>query len=79
MKKTTSELFVSYRYGDDFYEVFTTLKDAEKATVENNESLKKFRYLSKEPYKTMTLADALESMKDYVKEYTEQSILYPEE
>jgi hypothetical protein len=36
MKKSTSDLFVSYRYGDDIYDVFTTLKEAEKATYSSS-------------------------------------------
>lgn len=83
MKKSTSELFVSYRYGDDVYDVFTTLKEAEKATIENNieleKHLKRYKYISKAPYKTMTLSQCIDDMKDYTKEYTEQQILYPEE
>ena len=83
MKKSTSELFVSYRYGDDIYDVFTTLKEAEKATIENNIELEKrlvkYKYISKAPYKAMKLSDAIEEMKDYVCEYTENQILYPEE
>jgi len=84
MKKETLELFVSYRYGDDFYEVFTTLKEAEKATTENNKSLAKnkkvFSYLSHSlPYKAMSLSEAIEEIKDYVRDTTEYNIRYPEE
>lgn len=83
MKKSTSEIFVSYRYGDDFYEVFTTLKEAEKSTIDNNlklaEWLKQYKYISKAPFKTMTLNEAMEEIKDYMRSYTEQQILYPEE
>jgi hypothetical protein len=85
MKKITLELFVSYRYGDDLCDVkvFTTRKEAEKATVEDNKELakrlEKYRYISKAPYKTMTLHEAIDEMKDYVRETTEQNIRYPEE
>ena len=83
MKKSTSDLFVSHRYGDDFNEVFTTLKEAEKATVDNNidlaKRLTKYKFISKAPYKTMTLSEAMEEIKDYMRDYTEQQILYPEE
>lgn len=83
MKKSTSELFVSYRYGDDFNEVFTTLKEAEKATIDNNiklaEWIKQYKYTSKAPYKAMTLSEAIEEIKDYMRDYMEQQILYPEE
>jgi hypothetical protein len=36
MKKSKSELWVSYQYGRDIYDVFTTKKEAEKVNIENN-------------------------------------------
>jgi len=75
MKKETNELFVSHRYGCDIYEVFTTRKEADKMTTENNKIFVK----SKNKFKTMTLGDAMEQMVDYVQETTENNIRYPVE
>ena len=79
MKKTTSELFVSHSYGDsEVGEVFTTKKEAEKDTDKKNDHYEKVLIPSmgslvtdktpKRPYKTMTLWDAIDSIKDYVRD-----------
>lgn len=79
MKKTTSELFVSHSYGDsEIGEIFTTKKEADKATDKKNDHYEKVLIPSmgslvtsttpKRPYKTMTLWDAIDSIKDYVRD-----------
>lgn len=73
MKKETSELYVYYRYGDnEIYEVFTTLKEAEKEANRRNIELKAY-YKKKDytEYKAITLAEALDMIMDSVRENTE--------
>ena len=75
MKRSTSELFVSHCYNNsEIGEVFTTKKEAEKATDKNNDHYENVIIPSmgslvtdktpKRPYKTMTLWDAIDSIKD---------------
>jgi len=85
MKKSKSELWVSYQYGRDIYDVFTTKKEAEKANIENNkmneESALRFPNLNllKHPYKVVTLSDAIEDVIDYVQQKTEYDVRYGNE
>lgn len=80
MKKETRELYVSYRYGDnEIYEVFTTLKEAEKETKRKNAELKAYFKEDYIVYKAITLAEALDMIVNSVCENTESRILYPEE
>ena len=81
MKKTTSELFVSYCYGStDLDALYTTRKEAEKVNDEHNDTYEKYsnRFNSSEknkrPYKVMTLYDAIELIKDHIKEQTEWDV-----
>lgn len=60
MKAT--ELFVSYRYGEDIDEIFTTIEEAEEATIKNNMQLIE---TYQGPWKVKILNDALEDMKEY--------------
>lgn len=82
MKKTTSDLFVSYRYDDsEIREVFSTKKEAEKENEKNNNHYEKVvipmmgslvtERTPRRPYKVMTLWDAIDQIKDYVLEQHE--------
>jgi len=85
MKKTKSELWVSYQYGRDIDDIFTTKKEAEKANIENNKMNEKsaLRFpdlnLLKKPYKVVTLSDAIEDVIDYVRDKTEHDVRYGNE
>jgi len=90
MKKSTSELFVSHRYDEsEICEVFTIQKEAEKANDKNNDYYEKVIIPSmgslvtdktpKRPYKVMTLWDAIDSIKDYVRDDIEYQKLINEE
>ena len=85
MKKLKSDLWVSYQYGRDIDDIFTTKEGAEKQNVENNKMNEKSALmfpilnLLKNPYKVMTLADAIENVIDYVRETTESAVLFPDE
>ena len=79
MKKSTSKLFVSHRYDEsEIREVFTIQKEAEKANYKNNDYYENVLIPSmgsivtdrtpKRPYKVMTLWDAIENIKEYVKD-----------
>jgi len=80
MKKSTSELFVSHRFGDtELSGIFTTTNDAEKVNDTNNDTFEKYSTQfnpsekNKRPYKVKTLYDALEEIKDFVRESAEHS------
>ena len=84
MKKLKSDLWVSYQYGRDIGDIFTTKEGAEKENIENNKMNEKsvlmFPTLNLEnPYKVMTLYDALQNVIDYVRETTESSVRFPED
>lgn len=85
MKKSTSELFVSFCYGTttEIYEVYTTRKEAEKVNDLNNDNHEKLlgrmgtivtNNPLKRPYKVLTLSDAMDKLSDYYKEYGEESM-----
>jgi hypothetical protein len=85
MKKSTSDLFVSHCYDNsEIGEIFTTKKEAEKANGKNNDHYENVLIpmmgslvtdrTPRRPYKVMTLWDAIEEIKDRVKENTEFSI-----
>lgn len=79
MKKNTNELYVSYRYGDnEFYEVFTLLKEAEKESDRKNAELKAYFKKDYVPFKAITLSEAIDMIVNYVSENTEYKILYSE-
>lgn len=84
MKKLKSDLWVSYQYGRDIGDIFTTKEGAEKENIENNKMNEKsvlmFPTLNLEnPYKVMTLYDALQNVIDYVRETTESSVRFGNE
>ena len=70
MKASISELFVSYRYGGDIYNVYTTLKEARTETDKNNHT--NSLNSGEKVYKTMTLDKALIQMKKYMTEITNE-------
>ena len=85
MKKLKSDLWVSYQYGRDIGDIFTTKEGAEKENIENNEMNEKsaLRFpilnLLKNPYKVMTLDDAIQKVIDYVSEKTEYDVRFGNE
>lgn len=85
MKKSTSELFVSFCYGSttEIYDVYTTKKEAEKANDTNNDNYEKLigrmgtivtGNPPKRPYVVLTLYDAMDKLSDYWKEYGEETM-----
>jgi len=72
MKKTTSDFFVSYKYGDGINDIFTTRKESEKENDKRNDSYQRsFFSDGKRPYKVVTLYDAIDSQEEYIRERTE--------
>ena len=74
MKLSKNELFVSHSHDDsDIYEIFTTREEAVIDADIHNEEIRKANYsdYKKPSYKAMTLYDALEEIKDYIKDQEE--------
>lgn len=74
MKFSTTDLFVSYSIGcGSDIDIFTSMEDAEKESKKSNEYYHTLILSEKNvnPYVAMTLYDAIELEKDYIREETE--------